>query len=255
MTYAEKIASYFFFKEYVELRNKIYQGGEFMNFVFYDLIPMLTQEELTYLFENRTTFEEFKKIITSNKACKRFYKTENDLKSFYAQFKMMKDKNNTSSEPSVAFSVKIESDKTLNMKKIERKMSKVDVDSIIKDLMALDYSDDEIRLALQEEFTKAINDEDVNVVVYNGEVSEKQLIPDSEDESDGLKSAGLASENRDLISVELPDDFDIDDIQKVIDFIEENPKCDPVEIEDYAESMRKTSRRNLLNRLSNLFKL
>ena len=225
-----------------------------MNFTFYDLIPILTQEEVSYLFENQPNFEEFKSIMTSNNACERFFKTEKDLKSFYSQFKMMINKKYNSSEQSVAFSVKIESEKTLNIKKIERKMNKLDVDSIIKDLVALDYSADEIRHALQEEFTKAINDEDVNVVVYKGKVNEKEIIHDAYDENDDLKSADLVSENKDSISVELPDDFDIDDIQKVIDFIEENPKCDLVEIEDYAESMGKTSRRSLLNRLSNLFK-
>lgn len=213
-----------------------------MNFVFYDLIPILTQEELTYLFENRTTFEEFKKIITSNKACKRFYKTENDLKSFYAQFKMMKDKNNTSSEPSVAFSVKIESDKTLNMKKIERKMSKVDVDSIIKVLLALDYSADEINYVLEEEFSKAINDEDINVVVSDG----KEIWDGVEDR--------LFAGRTELKSVKLPDDFNIDNMEKVIEFIEEDPNRDIAEIEEYVDNIGKTTHKRLLNRIFRYFK-
>ena len=213
-----------------------------MNFVFYDLIPILTQEELTYLFENRTTFEEFKKIITSNKACKRFYKTENDLKSFYAQFKMMKDKKNTSSEPSVTFSVKIASDKTLNMKKIERKMSKVDVDSIIKGLLAIDYSADEINHVLEEEFSKAINDEDINVVVSDG----KEI-------GDGVED-GFFAGRTELKSVKLPDDFDIDNMEKVIEFIEEDPNRDIAEIEEYAYNIRKTSHKRLLNRIFGCFK-
>ena len=36
-----------------------------------------------------------------------------DLKSFYAQFRMMIDKRYNNSESSVAFSVKIESEKTI----------------------------------------------------------------------------------------------------------------------------------------------
>lgn len=209
-----------------------------MNFSFYDLIPILTQEEESFLFENTPNFEEFKNIITSNKACKKFYNTEKDLKSFYAQFRMMIDKRYNNSESSVAFSVKIESEKTLNMKRIGHKMNKVDVDYIIKELLAQDCSPNEINNILQDEFTKAINDENVTVTVYNGNVSEKELDDDAEDK----------------LSVELPDDLDYDQIKKVIDYLKENPKCDPVEIEVYAESLRKTSYKGLLDKISCLFK-
>lgn len=209
-----------------------------MNFSFYDLIPIITQEEESFLFENTPNFEEFKNIITSNKACKKFYNTEKDLKSFYAQFKMMIDKRYNNSESSVAFSVKIESEKTLNMKKIERKMNKVDVDNIIKELLAQDYSPNKIKNILQDEFTKAINDESITVTVYNGNVSEKELDDDAKDK----------------LSVELPDDLDYDQIKNVIDYLKENPKCGPTEIEAYAEGLRKTSFKSLLDKISCLFK-
>ena len=209
-----------------------------MNFSFYDLIPILTQEEETFLFKNTPNFEEFKNIITSNESCKKFYHTEKDLKSFYAQFKMMSDKRYNNSGSSVAFSVKIESEKTLNMKKIERKMNKVDVDNIIKELLAQDCSPNKINNILQDEFTKAINDESIIVTVYNGNVSEKELNDDTGDK----------------FSVDLPDDLDYNQIKKVIDYLKENPKCDPAEIEVYAEGLRKTSFKSLLDKISCLLK-